>query len=111
LLVAALVTGSLRADAPIVRYEHVGGYPADLSAITFGHGWRWSTPPTSPVPPGRGYREAGRLPRYYGGREDAVRMTRDLRHPESRRMVLPAPSSPASGTLAGADWILTKFKR
>jgi ribosomal-protein-alanine N-acetyltransferase len=59
----------------------------------------------------RGYQEAGRLPRYYGGREDAVRMTRDLRHPESRRMVLPAPSSTASGTLAGADWILTKFKR
>jgi ribosomal-protein-alanine acetyltransferase len=59
----------------------------------------------------RGYQEAGRLPRYYSGREDAVRMTRDLRHPESRRTVLPAPSAAANGTLAGADWILTKFRR
>lgn len=61
-----------------------------------------------------GYQEAGRLPKYYSGREDAVRMTRDLRHPESRRTTLAPPSGSATapgGTLAGADWILTKFKR
>lgn len=62
-----------------------------------------------------GYQEAGRLPKYYSGREDAVRMTRDLRDPESRRASLlppPAASTANNGpTLAGADWILTRFKR
>jgi ribosomal-protein-alanine N-acetyltransferase len=63
-----------------------------------------------------GYQEAGRLPKYYSGREDAVRMTRDLRDPESRRAALlppPATGNATAGgsTLAGADWILTKFRR
>jgi hypothetical protein len=43
-------------------------------------------------------------------------MTRDLRDPESRRAALlpPPPTGNAtagSSTLAGADWILTKFRR
>lgn len=37
-----------------------------------------------------GFTEASRVPRYYSGREDALRLTKDLRHPLAR-----SPSSPA----------------
>lgn len=64
-----------------------------------------------------GYREAGRLPRYYSGREDAIRMTRDLRHPAARPGARnPGVGSPGAnpardGQTATADWILSRFKR
>lgn len=54
-----------------------------------------------------GYREAGRLPRYYSGREDAVRMTRDLREPSARL----TSANAASKTLTGPEWFMTRFKR
>jgi ribosomal protein S18 acetylase RimI-like enzyme len=63
-----------------------------------------------------GYQEAGRLTRYYAGREDAVRMTRDLRHPASRpgSSRLSGTSDRDGGTRNGpvtADWILQRFRK
>lgn len=54
-----------------------------------------------------GYREAGRLPRYYSGREDGVRMTRDLREPAARL----AAADPATRNFGNAEWFLEKFGR
>lgn len=58
-----------------------------------------------------GYQEAGRLTRYYAGREDAIRMTRDLRHPAAR------PGGRVNDSLAlhapeqAADRILQRFRK
>ena len=68
-----------------------------------------------------GYQEAGRLGRYYAGREDAIRMTRDLRHPTARPGARnvgiraagntgATPAGDVSGSVT-ADWILQRFKR
>lgn len=61
-----------------------------------------------------GYTEAGRLPRYYCGREDALRMSRDLSCGSGQplpggRAAMPTPL-PVAGQVT-ADWLLTKFRR
>ncbi|MDH4022449.1 MAG: GNAT family N-acetyltransferase [Gammaproteobacteria bacterium] len=63
-----------------------------------------------------GFDEAGRVPRYYSGREDAIRLTKDLRHPLSPGW----PAAPradagedrgAGPTLSAADWVATHIKK
>jgi ribosomal-protein-alanine N-acetyltransferase len=62
-----------------------------------------------------GFDETGRVPRYYSGREDALRLSKDLRHPLS-------PGTPAmpltrvgddintGPTLSAAEWVATHIK-
>lgn len=49
-----------------------------------------------------GFLETGRVPRYYSGREDALRFSRDLRHPEAQGWN-PPDAGPAPGNLPGDD--------
>lgn len=51
-----------------------------------------------------GFAETGRVPRYYSGREDALRMSKDLRHP----LAPAAPLMSAQGTASvpsAAEWL------
>jgi ribosomal protein S18 acetylase RimI-like enzyme len=57
-----------------------------------------------------GYQEAGRLPRYYSGREDALRMTRDLRDPAARPGPGRAVPTAESGAVS-AEWLLSRFRK
>ena len=63
-----------------------------------------------------GFEETGRVPRYYSGREDALRLAKDLRHPLARawpdaglhldgadRGQAPGPSA--------AQWLATHFPK
>lgn len=57
-----------------------------------------------------GFDEAGRVPRYYSGREDALRLTKDLRHPLAPALpeFLPAdrPEDQKSGEpVSAAEWL------
>lgn len=65
-----------------------------------------------------GFTETGRVPRYYSGREDALRLTKDLRHPLARswpELEAGAPFAPASGTPSvapsAAEWLATHFRK
>ncbi len=59
-----------------------------------------------------GYRETGRLARYYSGREDGVGMSRDLRAPGTRHLRPPAAGceDPPRRQRAMPDW-LERFRR
>jgi predicted N-acetyltransferase YhbS len=67
-----------------------------------------------------GFTESGRVPRYYSGREDALRMTKTLRHPLAPLLEMgdysesPAndnePRADESGRYS-VDWLTTRFKR
>ena len=65
-----------------------------------------------------GFTETGRVPRYYSGREDALRLTKDLRHPQARSW----PELEASdwsgdenpdpaGAPSAAEWLAAHFKK
>jgi ribosomal protein S18 acetylase RimI-like enzyme len=63
-----------------------------------------------------GFEEAGRVPRYYSGREDALRLTKDLRHPLARAW--PEGGISADGTDRGqipapsaAEWLALHFPK
>ncbi len=70
-----------------------------------------------------GFEETGRVPRYYSGREDALRLSRDLRHPLARGWPAASPVAdwdlpgtperppPApSRRLSAAEWLAARFK-
>ena len=63
-----------------------------------------------------GFDETGRVPRYYSGREDAIRLTKDLRHPLSPGMPTAPPAEDGEDrgtgpTLSAADWVTAHIKR
>jgi ribosomal-protein-alanine N-acetyltransferase len=63
-----------------------------------------------------GFEETGRVPRYYSGREDAIRLSRDLRHPLAPGWP-PAPPTElgedrsAGPALSAAEWVATHLKK
>lgn len=63
-----------------------------------------------------GFVEVGRVQRYYSGREDALRLSKDLRHPRAPARLAP-PSVPgtedrASGPAPSvAEWLAAQFGR
>lgn len=61
-----------------------------------------------------GFEETGRVPRYYSGREDALRLSKDLRHPRSRGWpdldLLPGSEDRAEPRQSVADWLTTRFR-
>lgn len=62
-----------------------------------------------------GFVETGRVPRYYSGREDALRFSKDLRDPRAR-FCPEAPAADAARQDApegppAADWLATRFPR
>ena len=63
-----------------------------------------------------GFDETGRVPRYYSGREDAIRLSRDLRHPLAPGWP-PAPATDdgddrsAGPVLSAAEWVATHIKK
>jgi ribosomal-protein-alanine N-acetyltransferase len=69
-----------------------------------------------------GFRETSRVPRYYSGREDALRLTKDLRHPAARIGPEPGPAGVqgADGpgraweplpVISAAEWLATHFPK
>ena len=63
-----------------------------------------------------GFDEAGRVPRYYSSREDAIRLTKDLRHPLSPGWPALPPTEGsedrgAGPTLSAADWVATHIRK
>ena len=63
-----------------------------------------------------GFEETGRVPRYYSGREDALRMAKDLRHPLARAwpdpgIGLDAPDRAQSPAPSAAEWLARHFPR
>ncbi len=65
-----------------------------------------------------GFTETGRVPRYYSGREDALRLTKDLRHPLARswpEMDAGSPFTPEGGkpsvAPSAAEWLATHFRK
>lgn len=67
-----------------------------------------------------GFEETGRVPRYYSGREDALRFTKDLRHPPTRNWPgMPAGQRTSSGgeedgetpPVSAAGWLAAHFGR
>lgn len=71
-----------------------------------------------------GFDETGRVPRYYSGREDALRLSKDLRHPLSPgwRAVQPAAGNDTGRmqpgtergtdpTLSAAEWLATHIRK
>ena len=63
-----------------------------------------------------GFDETGRVPRYYSGREDAIRLSKDLRHPLSPGW----PAAPCANvgedrgtgpTISAAEWVATHIKK
>ena len=61
-----------------------------------------------------GFEETGRVPRYYSGREDALRLMKDLRHPLSRSWPGVQAGSDAGAvepSLSAAEWLATHFGR
>jgi len=65
-----------------------------------------------------GFTETGRVPRYYSGREDALRLMKDLRHPlarswpelETGAWSAGVDPDPAGGPSA-AEWLAAHFKK
>jgi ribosomal-protein-alanine N-acetyltransferase len=65
-----------------------------------------------------GFTETGRVPRYYSGREDALRLTKDLRHPlarswpelETGTWLGTEDREPAGGPSAAA-WLAAHFRK
>jgi ribosomal-protein-alanine N-acetyltransferase len=65
-----------------------------------------------------GFTETGRVPRYYSGREDALRLAKDLRHPLARswpELEAGAPFAADGGTPSvgpsAAEWLATHFRK
>ncbi|MBN8280841.1 MAG: GNAT family N-acetyltransferase [Gammaproteobacteria bacterium] len=60
-----------------------------------------------------GFVETGRVPRYYSGREDALRFSKDLRDPVARFCpdTPPAAGPDAPEGPPAADWLATRFPR
>jgi ribosomal-protein-alanine N-acetyltransferase len=71
-----------------------------------------------------GFEETGRVPRYYSGREDALRFAKDLRDPLARDLAGLDELTDAAGDLpdgdrpptdrppvSAADWVAAHFKR
>ena len=61
-----------------------------------------------------GFDEMGRVPRYYSGREDALRFTKDLRHPLARtwpdfKAEADATSPPSAPS--AAEWLAAQFRK
>jgi len=63
-----------------------------------------------------GFDEAGRVSRYYSGREDAIRLTKDLRHPLAPGLLAAPPQADAGEDrsagpgLSAAEWVMTHIK-
>jgi ribosomal-protein-alanine N-acetyltransferase len=65
-----------------------------------------------------GFTETGRVPRYYSGREDALRLTKDLRHPLARSWPeleagSPFPTNGGTPSVApsAAEWLAAHFRK
>ncbi len=63
-----------------------------------------------------GFEETGRVPRYYSGREDALRLTKDLRHPMARGWPnlgadTTAEDRGSDPSVSAADWLATRFPK
>jgi hypothetical protein len=63
-----------------------------------------------------GFDEAGRVPRYYSGREDALRLTKDLRHPLCPGWAAAPPAEDGEDrgtgpTISAAEWVATHIKK
>lgn len=67
-----------------------------------------------------GFEDAGRIPRYYSGREDALRLAKDLRHPlappvpglDVGMQALPAREEANPGVARSTEeWLATRFRR
>ena len=60
-----------------------------------------------------GFVETGRVPRYYSGREDALRFSKDLRDPVARFRPATPPAETGRGPEGppAADWLASRFPR
>lgn len=65
-----------------------------------------------------GFKESSRVPRYYSGREDALRLTKDLRHPLAGDWPeletgewSGSDDTPPTGGPSAAEWLAAHFRK